>query len=632
MSQRWRLTGIATLVLPLSIACIEDFPSEPDPLVVEVREITGDAVVAITDTTTLQVVIQDKNGVVLSGVEVKWEVKDSSVVKISQLPAPEKGSRADSLRSQLSARVTGLRSESTYVFATVVHQGFGPARDSLRLTVVPLNIERVGEWPDTLFVQDTVVLELDLTDVNGASVSHRRVNWSSSANLQLTKLDELRARIVTLARGPGQVFATVAEQGFEEIPFAQTVQVMEHWIVVTAGRAHSCGVTVTHQVYCWGSGFIGNGSTAGSPIPARVLGDLTFDSVSAGDGYTCGILQQDGTAYCWGENRFGAIGNGLRTNQLVPVPVSLGRTFRSIVAGRRHACGMTAGADRLGYCWGDNRDWQLGDGGLVDDPPRPDPAFDECGSRNRCSLTPRIVQDRSFTPFNLIAIGPGESHTCAIRGDGVPICWGFGSAELGQNTVFKTDSLFPDAVLLVLSTEMFRTVHAGLSHNCGIDSQNSRAYCWGLNSFGQLGIASPSSMCPTTMGTIEPCSPTPVAVNDGHRFKRLSAGERSTCGIATDTTDSTAYCWGSNQFGQLGTTAALRTCDSGESCSWDPVKVQLPGDPPVVSVGVGQKHACAVTRRGAAYCWGDVADGKLGSDSIPAAVPKVPPVRVSEPR
>lgn len=132
---------------------------------------------------------------------------------------------------------------------------------------------------------------------------------------------------------------------------------------VSAAFAHSCGVTTSGSVYCWGSsgaGRLGNGVTAGSenePVPVSSV--LVFASVSAGHAHTCGVTA-GGSAYCWGFNGDGQLGDGTTTDRSTPVAVADGLTFASISAQSGHTCGVTTTGDA--YCWGDNSAGQLGDG------------------------------------------------------------------------------------------------------------------------------------------------------------------------------------------------------------------------------------------------------------------------------
>lgn len=131
---------------------------------------------------------------------------------------------------------------------------------------------------------------------------------------------------------------------------------------LVAGSAHTCGIS-DGTVLCWGAnaaGQLGDGSgsdqrspvaVAGLPGPARAL--------AAGAVHTC-ALTTDGRAFCWGQNRFGQLGDGTTQDSPQPVEVSGGLRFRDIHAGGASTCGFTQ--DGAQYCWGLNQSGQLGDG------------------------------------------------------------------------------------------------------------------------------------------------------------------------------------------------------------------------------------------------------------------------------
>src|SRR5262245_4624739 len=132
---------------------------------------------------------------------------------------------------------------------------------------------------------------------------------------------------------------------------------------LSAGADHTCGLTGSGAVYCWGkniSGQLGTGSMANSSIPVAVLGGLSFTALSAGAEHTCG-LTGSGAAYCWGDNWCGQLGDGSRTLFIgTPVAVSGGLAFNALAAASTHTCGLTsAGA---AYCWGSNDSGRLGRG------------------------------------------------------------------------------------------------------------------------------------------------------------------------------------------------------------------------------------------------------------------------------
>ncbi len=134
---------------------------------------------------------------------------------------------------------------------------------------------------------------------------------------------------------------------------------------LVAGSAHTCGIRAG-QVYCWGNngfGQLGDGTTADHNVPTPVQGlPGTPARLAAGAVSTCALLT-DGSAWCWGQNLHGQLGDGTTQSRSAPVRVSGDYTFRSLFAGGALTCGFAA--DGLDYCWGLNQSGQLGDGSRV---------------------------------------------------------------------------------------------------------------------------------------------------------------------------------------------------------------------------------------------------------------------------
>jgi alpha-tubulin suppressor-like RCC1 family protein len=106
-------------------------------------------------------------------------------------------------------------------------------------------------------------------------------------------------------------------------------------------------------VYCWG---ILNGVT--QPKPQSYPNAPAFTTLTVGAAHAC-ALTADGTAYCWGDNRAGQLGDSTTTNRAEPTAVAGAMKFRSISAGYLHTCARTT--DESVACWGLNRAGELGD-------------------------------------------------------------------------------------------------------------------------------------------------------------------------------------------------------------------------------------------------------------------------------
>ncbi len=209
-----------------------------------------------------------------------------------------------------------------------------------------------------------------------------------------------------------------------------------------------------------------------------------------------------------------------------------------------------------------------------------------------CNTAPAAVAGG----VSFVELTAGAVHTCGLSPEGKAYCWGSNSwGALGLGPV-NSGSMPPFAVVGGLT---FATLTAGDKFTCGV-TIGAAAYCWGYNASGQLGD-----------GTINHRT-APVAVLGGLSFRLLSAGRDHTCGI---TTAAKLYCWGANYGGQLGD----GTLDQSG------VPVAVVGNLPVSAVQTGDAHTCALTAAGQAWCWGQNSSGALGigslvSSSIPEAV------------
>ncbi|HYN82170.1 MAG TPA: hypothetical protein VES88_11750 [Gemmatimonadaceae bacterium] len=347
---------------------------------------------------------------------------------------------------------------------------------------------------------------------------------------------------------------------------------------LAVGDNHSCALSVSGAAYCWGtngSGQLGNGTTTGSLVPVPVSGGLQFAAITAGAISTCALTTQ-GAAYCWGQNF-----TGLSSSTPVPLPGNV--RFALISMSSTHACALTAGG--AAYCAGSNRGGALGNGDTI------------------ASATPVPV----LGGLTFRTISAGLLHTCAISTDGSGYCWGPDLfLQNGNGGTTQSVALVPTAIAGGLS---FTTLTAGATVSCGTTSTDT--YCWGRNNFGTLGDGT------TGFNSLS----TPGKVLGGIVFTSVNSGNANNVftPVCALTGSGAAYCWGSNDSGQLGTTSALSTCtivftggtSSTFSCAGAPVPVA--GGLAFDIVIPGARHTCGLARDGRAYCWGANNLGQLGN-------------------
>jgi alpha-tubulin suppressor-like RCC1 family protein len=326
--------------------------------------------------------------------------------------------------------------------------------------------------------------------------------------------------------------------------------------MVSAGGFTTCALETGGVVACWGAEQqIGTGDTTDTSTPRPVSGALVATIVTAGATHNCALTSAR-AAWCWGLNAL-VDTTGATVNAAVPTRLQSDIAWKQISTGVAHSCGITL-LD-VAYCWGFNNAavaGQLGDGTTV----------------NRFAPTP-VVGGFSFSE-----IASGADHTCGLT-NGAAFCWGQNqSGQLGDGTTQARTS--PTAVVGGVS---FASIGTGTAISCGLTPQpQGRVYCWG-------GISGTAVLTPITYATAP-------------AFVSLTVGGAHACAL---TAESTAYCWGLNNWGQLG--------DSSQTRRNSPTRVA--GDLRFTQISAGFLHTCGITTAGAAACWGFNRSGELGDST-----------------
>ncbi|HMN67242.1 MAG TPA: choice-of-anchor D domain-containing protein [Bdellovibrionales bacterium] len=135
---------------------------------------------------------------------------------------------------------------------------------------------------------------------------------------------------------------------------------------ITVGYQHSCGILTSGALKCWGTGAngrLGQGGTGNLTTPTTIIDSGTsYAFVSAGLAHTCGITT-GGVLKCWGAQNEGRLGNGATgsANVTSPTIIDSGTSYLTVSAGENHSCGITT--TNVLKCWGAGANGKLGTGG-----------------------------------------------------------------------------------------------------------------------------------------------------------------------------------------------------------------------------------------------------------------------------
>ena len=349
---------------------------------------------------------------------------------------------------------------------------------------------------------------------------------------------------------------------------------------IAAGAGHSCLLTTTGRIECWGANQYGQlgGKDGpfilledGPPMPEGIPGDwaktnvrgLTGKATALSSGYyhTCALVGVGGVQ-CWGRNDSGQLGNGTNNDSDIAVHVQgIDIPATALALGAVHSCVLLETSSVR--CWGNNENGQLGNG------------------TNQNSSVPVDVQGLTD---NIVQLAAGSVFTCALSEDGKLYCWGDGSnGRFGDGLVV----VYRAPVLVNGLDQALNMIVAGDYHICA-RSTSGKILCWGaLSSEDEFTAHTPFIVEELTGAVVQ-----------------MVAGGGHTCAL---TTNDGVNCWGDNYFGQLGNGTDLG--------SWEPVDV-IGATEGVLKVASGSVHVCALMMDGNMHCWGDCSIGQCGDNTL----------------
>lgn len=388
------------------------------------------------------------------------------------------------------------------------------------------------------------------------------------------------------------------------------------WVAAVGAQSYAGKADGT--VLAWGEDFFGilGGAISSVPIEIPELANVTAIAGNMDDFHRCHIVfrKSDGTAWAWGINDYGMLGNGSTLWTDGPVQMEGLAGVTAVAAGQCHS--VVLKNDGTVWACGDDGRGELGDGfqGKLLAPTRvPDlngVAAVSAGGNESVALKRDgtvwwwghpFLFDSASTPTQVSglsgvkAISRSFTHTLALKNDGTVWAWGVNyNGNLGDGT---TDhSLAP---VKAIGLNQVVAIAAGDSLSVAV-KEGGTVWTWGANWDGQLGDGTTTD------------SAVPIQVPGLYGIVAVAAGDRHVLALKCD---GTVWAWGNNDFGQLG---------DGSTTS-SSVPLQVPGLSGVVSVAAGAEHSVALKSDGNAFAWGNNRYGQLCgvyiADSIPTPWP-----------
>lgn len=405
-----------------------------------------------------------------------------------------------------------------------------------------------------------------------------------------------------------------------------------------SGKQLVCSLMGDRTLRCLGSGLhgaLGRFQGAQSDFVHEV------SMVATGKNFTCVTDGKKMQVFCFGENDKGQLGNSNYANSITPVPVldpenasQPLRDVKKLVAGDAHACALQTNGRAV--CWGDNSFGQSGNPSLSnlnvktimegDKHPKPFQGITDISAKGNSTCI--IAKDTKTVycfgeqymakrkhnwqpePVELAGsfgfltqvkqVSVGRGFACALATSSEVFCWGrnelnqLGSLSTVMGVVKATQVQIAYPVQSVLNK--VDQISVGDAHACALHRDEKTVFCWGDNSFGQLGNTSQRGL------------PEQVALGSNNLtlkgVKKISAGPDRTCII---TSRDEVFCWGNGEDGLLG---------NEKLQSYYPIRV-LDANEEVLNgaqdLSVGFDHSCVIEESKKIYCFGRNTYGQLGT-------------------
>jgi alpha-tubulin suppressor-like RCC1 family protein len=393
---------------------------------------------------------------------------------------------------------------------------------------------RPSDIPVIKFDADIVVKSLAVGDshtcaiVSSASVSNKVICWGSNESGRLGIGEPAILNILQ----PSKPLKFV-ELGLDENVAEEEVS------QISAGFEHTCALTISGKVKCWGgntSGQLGYDNKVSVGLTKSSLTSLKpvlltrkAVSISAGAGHTCAVLD-NGSSKCWGDNFYGQLGAGSVLEKIGVIPgqmqslyeINLGSSFslkELIASNGAFTCALSVSGDVK--CFGK----------AVSDETSVRPFYGVLGNcyarvaQNSVALpcskntTLRLSTSLGYMPSdmgenlskinmsNVNSLALGSNFSCALNTDSQVKCWGANEqGQLGLGGITNVGETPSEMLGLKVALDNVAQIAAGYEHACAVLKDNTLK-CWGSNfqnatALTTLGVATSRTVVPANLPVV----------------------------------------------------------------------------------------------------------------------------------
>ncbi|WP_169788752.1 Ig-like domain-containing protein [Vulgatibacter incomptus] len=464
------------------------------------------------------------------------------------------------------------------VGSATVRAVFGEASASVSVRVLPPGFEsiRISGAPESLAIGDQVQLQATVKDVQGRTIPDADISWTVTPAERASISNEgvligRRSGIVQVRASVGAVNGTV-----DVAVFGMGVSIAiepESPIELDLGESIQLLAAVLDE--------------NGDEVPGRSFVWESNSKATAevnADGFVRALGGGKATIIVLSEDR------SLRSSVEIRVRVP---KFVELSVGNSIACGVAS--DGRAFCWGSV-------------PGRQGPM-----AIPMASLPGYSVSGLSVSAIDTV----GFMGTICGMSSGSPFCLGgnqYGQAGNGTTTEVREPYRFELELV---------SFAVGPRHSCGLHV-DGRAFCWGENWSGQLGVSGgPEGFPPYSVLD-------PVEVSGGIRFSQIHASDElgssvgisvASCGVSIS---GVGYCWGTGALGNGSTEYSVVPVEVAGGLQFRKIEIAPGEEHPRFPANSLLGHACGLTVDGKVYCWGRNLQGQLGSGSFEQSPVPVP--------